>query len=643
MLSAASLDGQILQNCYRIEKRVGKGGMAWVYKAHHTVLNVPVAIKILLPSLAEEKDIRQRFIMEARVMFQLQHPHIVQVTDIIQEGDLIGMVMEWVDGEDLNQWLKRQTAQISWKQFWKLCSPMLGAMDYIHRKGFVHRDLKLSNIMLHYDGDEPVLKVADFGLVKVLDGTAEEHLTQTGTRMGTVAYMSPEQIVEAKSVGPASDIYSLGVVLYKLLTRKLPFTGDPHYVIYQHMDSIPPLMREYRDDIPPMVENVVMRSLSKKPEERWETCAEMAKAIRGALLESGCLEESQAEMFHTTADPDAAANTWHSTSPKRFSQWDNTQPEWMRERAYGSELHPSQSGLTVEDDSLASEMTQIGGVGIASNSKMLWIVVLVVLFSTVVGGAWWMKQRKKQPVSVQPRQRLTIGNQPQRRSRNHRVAPTPGRRVVERRTTPMPERRRLRPIRRLVRQHQSPVRQRKQRPAPPVRRRKQRPAPPVRRRKQRPAPRRHRQRLIRPVLMIKSSPQAEVWKGSRKLGKTPYRWKGKPGQTIHWTLKMRGYQPKSGRWRFSRVRFSRSHYQLNPQIVTLMIRSNPSGASVLIKGKNVGKTPYRYRGKQGSRVSFVLRKKGEYEDYKGTVRLSSNTKTKRFVLKPFLNNPLDLK
>lgn len=608
MLSPSHLEGRILQNCYRIEKRVGKGGMAWVYKGYHTILNVPVAIKILLPSLAEEESIRQRFVMEAKVMFQLRHPHIVQVTDIIQEGDLLGMVMEWVQGEDLNQWLKRQESQISWRQFWKLCSPFLGAMDYIHRKGFVHRDLKLSNIMLHYDEKEPILKVADFGLVKVLDDMSDENLTQTGTHMGTVAYMSPEQIKDSKNVDERSDIYSVGVVLYKLLTRKVPFTGDVHYVILQHIDSEPPPLRQHRPEIPQAVEEVVMRCLAKNQEDRWESCAVMAEAMRQALLESGSINVEQADILQVSGDPEAAEHTWHSVSQKKYSasQWDKTEPEWMRDRAYQSEIHPSQDNLTIDNADLASELTQMVQPE-TSSKKLLWMgVSAVVALLIAVVGFVFLRPPPETPSKPNKRRQIQV----------------PVRRVVQTPRVPVP------PPRRDPDDDDDDDDTDVELRRPPV----VRPAGP------RIRPRR-RIRRLRPVLMLESSPQgADVWVGSRKVGTTPYRWQGRVGRTVRWTLKRAGYESQSGRWRFSRARLSRNRVQLSRARVSFLIKSKPGRAAVWIRGRRVGLTPYRYKGPVGTSVSFQL-KKDKFQVYKGRFKLGAGSSQRVISLKPFINDP----
>lgn len=630
MLSAGSLEGQILKGCYRIEKRVGKGGMAWVYRAHHTLLNVPVAIKILLPNLAEEENIRHRFITEAKVMFQLRHPHIVQVTDIIQEGDLIGMVMEWVQGEDLDQWLKRQEAQITWKQFWRLCAPFLGAMDYIHRKGLVHRDLKLSNIMLHYEGNDVILKVSDFGLVKVLDEMSEDNLTQTGTRMGTVAYMSPEQIKDAKGVGVASDIYSIGVVLYKLLTRKLPFSGDAHYVMLQHIDATPPPVREQRADVPEAVDGVIMRCLEKAPGKRWETCALMAEAMRQALLESGCLDVEQAESFQVSGDPDAADNTWHSMAQKRFSQWDGTQPEWMREQAYGSKIHRSQSGLTEGQNTppvASSEMTRI--VQPTGSRLGLWLGLIGVLVVLLAVGGWWMfRPTPTKPVSSIPSERPEPRTNTQTTPTRQGLSTEPRRdiavdggtigepRLAQRDVLPRTVGTRNPEPRRNTGEDDDPE---EDDPKTPTRR--------------------VVKRQVQPVLLIESSPAgAELWQGSKKVGVTPYHWKGRTGQAIHWTLKQRGYQPKDGSWTFTARRQAHVQVQMAPQWVELPLQSVPAGATVWIRGRRVGETPYVYRGLPGTTVSFVL-KKDKFREYKGVAKLTPSSRGQTIKLEPFLNDP----
>jgi serine/threonine protein kinase len=205
---------------YNIDREIGHGGMATVYLAKHNLLQEPVAIKVLKRDYAHHENIRSRFLSEARILFRMSHPHIIKVTDMINYGDLPGFVMEYIDGPSLKEYIERK-GPLSKEEIQQLFSQVLLAVDYIHKKGFVHRDLKPSNFMIDKDFQ---LKLLDFGIVKFMDSqSADFTQTHTHQQMGTPMYMSPEQVVETKSVTAASDIYSLGVVLWQMVTGRKPY------------------------------------------------------------------------------------------------------------------------------------------------------------------------------------------------------------------------------------------------------------------------------------------------------------------------------------------------------------------------------------------------------------------------------------
>jgi serine/threonine-protein kinase len=208
---------------YKVTKELGRGGMAIVYLAHDNKFDTNVAVKVLNKELVNNENIRKRFIAEARKMFKMSHPNIIKVTDLIEEGDTVAFVMEYVEGETLKDYIDRK-GKLSNEEIKNLFTQMLDAVGYVHEQNLVHRDIKPSNFMLDKKGR---IKLMDFGIAKITDTFSAEY-TQTGTGvlMGTPMYMSPEQITETKSVTDQSDIYSLGVVLWQMVTGQKPYNTN---------------------------------------------------------------------------------------------------------------------------------------------------------------------------------------------------------------------------------------------------------------------------------------------------------------------------------------------------------------------------------------------------------------------------------
>jgi formylglycine-generating enzyme required for sulfatase activity/tRNA A-37 threonylcarbamoyl transferase component Bud32 len=207
-------------NNYHIQRELGRGGMATVYLAHDSKFDTNVAVKLLNKECVHNENIRKRFLAEARNMFRMSHPNIIKVTDLIEEGDTVAFVMEYIEGETLKDYLERK-GRLNDKEIKSIFTQMLDAVDYVHEQKLVHRDIKPSNFMITPSGK---VKLMDFGIAKNTDSSSAEY-TQTGTgvQMGTPMYMSPEQITETKSVTAQSDIYSLGVVLWQMVTGKRPY------------------------------------------------------------------------------------------------------------------------------------------------------------------------------------------------------------------------------------------------------------------------------------------------------------------------------------------------------------------------------------------------------------------------------------
>lgn len=259
---------------YRVLERIGKGGMAAVYRAHHIELDRYVAIKVLPDFFAEEEIYRERFQHEARSIGRLKHPNILEVFDFGQEDGITYLVMELVEGGTLED---RIGAPMELEDVVHVLEPLASALDYAHLHGILHRDIKPSNILLHSDGT-PVL--ADFGLAKMAGAT--RRITSSGMVMGTPEYMSPEQAAD-EPLGPASDRYSLAVVAYQMLTGRVPFDAEtPAAILLSHVTRPMPATIELRGEISAHLEDVLRRALAKKPEDRYPSAANFVEALKPA-------------------------------------------------------------------------------------------------------------------------------------------------------------------------------------------------------------------------------------------------------------------------------------------------------------------------------------------------------------------------
>lgn len=259
--------GKMLDNRYEILERIGTGGMAVVYKAKCHYLNRLVAIKILKSDLAQDEDFRRRFNAESQAVAQLSHPNIVSVYDVSKGGDTEYIVMELIDGITLKQYMEKR-GQLSWRESLHFITQIMRALSHAHSRGIVHRDIKPQNIMVLRDGS---VKVADFGIA-CLENSAQ---TLTQEALGSVHYISPEQ-ARGDRTDARSDIYSAGVVLYEMLTNRLPFEGDSAVsVAIQHLSSIPLAPREVNPEIPKPLELICMKAMAPDLEKRYASADAM--------------------------------------------------------------------------------------------------------------------------------------------------------------------------------------------------------------------------------------------------------------------------------------------------------------------------------------------------------------------------------
>jgi serine/threonine protein kinase len=255
---------------YQILEEIGRGGMAVVYKAYQPSLDRYVAVKVLLPQLSQDPELLQRFNREARSAAMLQHPSIIRVYDVGQEKGVHYLVMDYLSGPSLAVRLKREGALDSHVAL-AILQDVGDALDQAHAQGVIHRDVKPSNILFSADG-RAIL--SDFGIAKPL---ADSRLTQTGTTVGTPAYMSPEQ-VEGRTVDGRSDLYSLGIVLYEMLTGQVPFQADtPVAVLYKQVHQGPSAPSQLNPAISAQVDRIILRALQKDPKRRYASAGEMLR------------------------------------------------------------------------------------------------------------------------------------------------------------------------------------------------------------------------------------------------------------------------------------------------------------------------------------------------------------------------------
>jgi serine/threonine-protein kinase len=264
---------------YSILGLIGQGGSGRVYRAKHTFIEREAAIKMLRADLDIADEQHERFLQEARTIAQMRHPHIVQLYDFGQIQDTYYMVMEFVQGDSLEAKLK--TAQASGRllpgvEVWRIIKQMGEALTYIHEQGVIHRDIKPANILMTQDGN---IVISDFGVAKLLAGYGN---TTTGTITGTPAYMSPEQAL-GKPIDLRADLYSMAIIVYEMLVGRVPFTGTlPVTVILKHLHEAAPPLRQFNPAVPRHVEAVLLKVLSKRPENRYQSVAEFLHALAGA-------------------------------------------------------------------------------------------------------------------------------------------------------------------------------------------------------------------------------------------------------------------------------------------------------------------------------------------------------------------------
>jgi serine/threonine-protein kinase len=299
---------------YDLDAEIGRGGMSVVYRAVDRRLNRPVAVKVLPPELAYDPAIRTRFTREALTSARLSHAHIVPIYDVGEGEGLAYFVMALITGGNLAELLAREPRQPI-EEVRRLVAEIADALAYAHLHAVIHRDIKPDNILL--DAHNGRAMVSDFGIARAVE--AGTRLTLTGVAVGTPTYMSPEQAVGDREIDGRSDIYSLGVLAYQMLTGRVPFIGGNSAVLLlKHVNERPAPLSELRPDTPPPLREAIERAMLKAPEDRWPTAAAMRQAVLSDDLAAGAWRADQLRpVRYTSPRPDTQKRDGRAISPRR--------------------------------------------------------------------------------------------------------------------------------------------------------------------------------------------------------------------------------------------------------------------------------------------------------------------------------------
>ena len=355
--------GKMLDNRYEILERIGTGGMAIVYKAKCHRLNRLVAIKILKSDLAQNEEFRRRFNAESQAVAQLSHPNIVSVYDVSRGGDMEYIVMELIDGITLKQYMEKR-GQLNWLESLHFITQIMRGLSHAHSRGIIHRDIKPQNIMVLRDGS---VKVADFGIACLADSAQ----TLTQEALGSVHYISPEQ-ARGDRPDARSDIYSSGVVLYEMLTGRLPFEGESAVsVAIQHLSSIPLAPREINPDIPEQLELICMKAMAPDLEHRYQSADAMIADLEAFR------KNPEVEMKFDLSDLRPEENDEPTRTIRTMPSHTVTIPVHQPERNY-----PRRERDEDEEPRRAGNGKRgvlVGAVTVAA------VAVVIVLFKTILG------------------------------------------------------------------------------------------------------------------------------------------------------------------------------------------------------------------------------------------------------------------
>jgi tRNA A-37 threonylcarbamoyl transferase component Bud32 len=377
---------------YQIVAPLGEGGMAAVYKAYQPGMERYVALKVLPRSYADDPQFLARFQREAKLLAQLQHPHILPVFDFGQSEGYTYIVMPFIPSGTLTGQLSG--APLPLARIRQVIAQVGDALNYAHARGMIHRDIKPSNILIDESGN---CLLTDFGLARMVEDAV--NLTSTGTIMGTPAYMSPEQGSGSK-IDSRSDIYSLGVVLFEMATGRVPFQAEtPIAIVFKHVQDPLPPARSINPDLPEAVELVILKSLAKNPEDRYQTAADMVRAIQAAIPESQifaapAVAVTIAQKIAAVMAPAPAGEESSVSKPAE---------EQAPAAASSSSVseppeEPAPAGATLVEEGMAPTMMSKPKKR-SGPPVWIWAVIGVVLLAVIAGGGFALFGRGSTPVA----------------------------------------------------------------------------------------------------------------------------------------------------------------------------------------------------------------------------------------------------